>query len=78
MIEQNIIALVVAMTLYHENCHPISERDRKAIADISKALDPTELKKNYDFFAALRAQNGDARFCEVVQDLYGNILLDEP
>jgi hypothetical protein len=53
-LEENMVAFVVAITLQHENCRPISERDQKAIAEISKMLDAKQVKTDYDFFNALR------------------------
>jgi hypothetical protein len=55
-LEENMVAFVVAITLQHENCRPISDRDHKAIAEISKMLDAKQVKTDYNFFNALRAQ----------------------
>ena len=55
-LEENMVAFVVAITLQHENCRPISDRDDKAIAEISKMLDAKQVKTDYNFFNALRAQ----------------------
>jgi hypothetical protein len=53
-LEENMVAFVVAITLQHENCRPISDRDQKAIAEISKMLDAKQVKTDYNFFNALR------------------------
>ena len=55
-LEQNMVAFVVAITLQHENCRPISERDQKAIAEIFKLVDAKQVKTGYNFFNSLRAQ----------------------
>lgn len=49
-----MVAFVVAITLQHENCRPISDRDQKAIAEISKMLDAKQVTQITIFFNALR------------------------
>jgi hypothetical protein len=40
-LEENMVAFVVAITLQHENCRPISERDQKAVAESLKCWTPS-------------------------------------
>jgi hypothetical protein len=49
-LEENMVAFVVAITLQHENCRPISNRDQKAMAEISKMLDAKAGENRFQFF----------------------------